>query len=346
MPEQTPLLALFLLLTLPQLTLVHPYLHLLLIAPLLLYVGCQRNLAQANQDPSKSQVETVTKKDAMQFPIFGSAMLLALYILVKIVSKKYIDLLISLYFVVLGAMGLFGAFQPALVQALNAQHLHKHQIAFQYKFWKRDKNQDDKFTAEFTNLDCVFFGICTSFSVWYAVTKEWYLNNLLGSAFAIQGIEMLALSSYAVGCILLCGLFVYDIFWVFGTEVMVEVAKGINAPIKILFPKVLGVKPVPCSMLGLGDIVIPGIFVALMLRFDVKMGISSQPYFFTNFIAYVMGLMATIYVMHRFDSAQPALLYLVPACIGASLLTAVWRGELRALLMHNEEEKKVEGKED
>ena len=34
-------------------------------------------------------------------------------------------------------------------------------------------------------------------------------------------------------------------------------------------------------------------------------------------------------VMHFFDAAQPALLYLVPACIGAALLTAVSRGAPR-----------------
>ena len=68
---------------------------------------------------------------------------------------------------------------------------------------------------------------------------------------------MLSLGSYSTGVILLCGLFVYDVFWVFGTEVMVSVAKGLNAPIKLLFPKALGVTPMPFSMLGLGDIVIP-----------------------------------------------------------------------------------------
>ena len=54
---------------------------------------------------------------------------------------------------------------------------------------------------------------------------------------------MLSLGSFAIGCLLLSGLFVYDVFWVFGTDVMVSVAKGINAPIKILFPKFLGVTP-------------------------------------------------------------------------------------------------------
>lgn len=39
------------------------------------------------------------------------------------------------------------------------------------------------------------------------------------------------------GAVLLSGLFVYDIFWVFGTPVMVTVAKSLDAPIKLLFPR-------------------------------------------------------------------------------------------------------------
>ena len=42
-------------------------------------------------------------------------------------------------------------------------------------------------------------------------------------------------------------------------------------------------------------------------------------------------------VMHVFDAAQPALLYLVPGCLGAALLTAVSRGELQLLLNYSEE---------
>ncbi len=47
-------------------------------------------------------------------------------------------------------------------------------------------------------------------------------------------------------------------------------AKSFDAPIKLLFPRALeeGSKMMPFSMLGLGDIVIPGIFVALVLRYD------------------------------------------------------------------------------
>ncbi len=39
---------------------------------------------------------------------------------------------------------------------------------------------------------------------------------------------------------------------------MVTVAKNFDAPIKIMFPKDLGAEVFQFSMLGLGDIVIPG----------------------------------------------------------------------------------------
>ena len=39
---------------------------------------------------------------------------------------------------------------------------------------------------------------------------------------------MLKLGSFTNGAVLLCGLFFYDIFWVFGTDVMVTVAKKVT----------------------------------------------------------------------------------------------------------------------
>jgi hypothetical protein len=45
---------------------------------------------------------------------------------------------------------------------------------------------------------------------------------------------------------------------VFGTDVMVTVAKSFDAPVKLLWPKDLFAEQLHFSMLGLGDIVIPG----------------------------------------------------------------------------------------
>jgi len=61
-------------------------------------------------------------------------------------------------------------------------------------------------------------------------------------------------------------------------------------------------------MTGLGDIVLPGIVVALLLRFDAHHGRASKPYFWAVYFAYIFGLVFTIVVMHTFKSAQPALL--------------------------------------
>lgn len=321
----------------PQYVLIHPYLHLLILGPLLVWVGCQRSLLETRKAPGESQVEVVSRKDAMQFPLIGSCVLFSLYLVVKFIQKEYLDFLISVYFAGLGAFGLFGAVRPPVNELLGGDRLAQHKVDFNWKVWKANPTEEDRIQFSFSLLDAALFACCAATSVWYAATKAWFLNNLLGCAFSIQGIEMLSLGSYGIGCILLCGLFVYDIFWVFGTDVMVSVAKGLNAPIKIMFPKALGVKPMPFSMLGLGDIVIPGVFVALMLRFDAKQSLASQPYFHVNFVSYVSGLALTVGVMHFFDSAQPALLYLVPACILSSLLTAVARGELSTLLAYSEE---------
>ena len=68
-------------------------------------------------------------------------------------------------------------------------------------------------------------------------------------------------------------------------------------------------------MLGLGDIVIPGIFVALCCRYDDRGGCKTANIFTWAMVGYVAGLGTTVFVMHVFKAAQPALLYIVPALI-------------------------------
>ncbi|CAM9366930.1 unnamed protein product [Choristocarpus tenellus] len=122
---------------------------------------------------------------------------------------------------------------------------------------------------------------------------------------------------------------------------MESVAKSVDGPIKLLFviawadssadPPVA----VKQSMLGLGDIVIPGLFCGLLLRFDAEMakvdsslaenGRFKKPYFHAALLAYMVGLGATVFVMTYFKAAQPALFYLVPACIGITLIVALFR---------------------
>lgn len=200
-------------------------------------------------------------------------------------------------------------------------------------------------------------------TAYYSYTKNWIASNIFGLSFSINAIQLLSLDSFKTGMILLSGLFFYDIFWVFYTPVMVSVATNFDAPIKLLWPRDIieflftQTEGSRFTMLGLGDIVIPGIFVALCLRFDRHMSWKrnpvgqfrstnfSKPYFTANLIAYILGLGLTMAVMHFFKAAQPALLYLSPACILSVLITAVVRGELKDLFAYTTEEDDKDKKE-
>lgn len=118
-------------------------------------------------------------------------------------------------------------------------------------------------------LDIICFIISLGLMAGYVHYKSWMFNNAICIVFCIFALQSAFIGSFQTGMLLLVLLFFYDIFFVFGTDVMLTVAKNVDAPIKLLFPQDLTVDPPKMSLLGLGDIVIPGIFVSLCLRFDV-----------------------------------------------------------------------------
>lgn len=140
---------------------------------------------------------------------------------------------------------------------------------------------------------------------------------------------------------MLWALFFYDIFWVYGTDVMVTVAKNLDIPIKLIFPYLNATGEQKFSMLGLGDIVVPGIFVALCLKFDVDKALNKlkikdtnelkTTYFNTCMIGYFLGIVETFAVMWIFNHPQPALLFLVPMCTLPVAGVAFYGKELKEL---------------
>lgn len=299
------------------------------------------------QKESGEKPETMSHKDAAMFPLIASAALFGLYLFFKIFSKEYINLLLTGYFFFLGVLALCHLMSPLISSLVPAAIPN---IPFHLQFTQGEGDKlEDIINYKFTSHDVVCLGCCSVVGAWYLMKKHWIANNLFGIAFAINGVELLHLNNVVTGCILLSGLFVYDIFWVFGTNVMITVAKSFEAPIKLVFPQDLleqGVSADNFAMLGLGDIVVPGIFIALLLRFDNSLNRNSRTYFYATFIAYFIGLLATIFVMHVFKHAQPALLYLVPACLGTPIFLAVLKGDIGAMFQYedhpSEKEEKAE----
>ena len=196
--------------------------------------------------------------------------------------------------------------------------------------WKitLSKKSEEYFMLSFISPEILLALLSLLASGYHFYSQNWQLSNAIGLSFAFNAISLMRIDSFRTGTILLAGLFLYDIFWVFysskafGKSVMVSVATDFQAPIKLVYPKdglaaFLHASAQGFTMLGLGDIVIPGIFISLALRFDyhlaVQKGLSRlqkksddpgdarsvlprpsgrypKPYFHAVMLSYVAGL--------------------------------------------------------
>ncbi|XP_023337575.1 signal peptide peptidase-like 3 [Eurytemora carolleeae] len=211
--------------------------------------------------------------------------------------------------------------------------------------------------------------------VW-VLTGHWALMDFLGMGLCVAFIAFVRLPSLKVSTLLLTGLLLYDVFWVFFSQyvfsanVMVKVATrpaenpmGIVArklslggsmarnaprlslPGKLVFPSTHNVGHF--SMLGLGDIVMPGLLLCFVMRYDAykkaqaaKLAENGIPlpshwnrlsYFHCSLFGYFLGLLTATISSEVFKAAQPALLYLVPFTL-LPLLTMAWlKGDLRSM---------------
>jgi len=198
----------------------------------------------------------------------------------------------------------------------------------------------------------------------------------MGMGLCVAFIAFVRLPSLKVSTLLLSGLLLYDVFWVFFSQyvfsanVMVRVATrpaenpmGIVArklslgngiarhaprlslPGKLVFPSTHNAGHF--SMLGLGDIVMPGLLLCFVMRYDAykkaqaaKLAEQGIPlpshwyrlsYFHCSLFGYFLGLLTATISSEVFKAAQPALLYLVPFTL-FPLLTMAWlKGDLRSM---------------
>jgi len=352
---------------------IHPAIMTAVSTCLLVYVGCtfSTKICLIEGDKQKEGIETMQQKDAWLFPVIGSAVLLGLYLLFKFFNEKYLNILLHIYFTLIGSFSIGQLIEEKIINKEPFKSMGN-KILFnipKIPYFLSEGGQVNQL-----NVVTFLFGLIIG--IIYFIKKNWILNNILGMAFSIFGIENLMLGEYKVGLILLSLLFFYDIFWVFYTPVMVSVAKNIEGPVKLMFPKLQSAidkmrqekgednqyagkayDPREYNMIGLGDIVIPGVYVALMLRFDIylykkakndisKFGFSfkNMKYFIITFIFYNLGIIITLSSMYFFNHAQPALLYLVPCTLFSSTLLSFQQKDFKDLWKFNEE--KLDKEED
>lgn len=220
----------------------------------------------------------------------------------------------------------------------------------------------------------------------------WFIQDVMGVCFCVLIMGLIQINTIMVASVLLSLVFVYDVFhvlvspYIFGSSVMVDVAMGSSSQSLsycLKYPLEKACKgrfaPLPqllafpwmndfrggFSMLGLGDIILPGLLVSFAARYDAATALvrkcaqasarSSgggdtdhditsgnyslgrlskalfQGYFGPLTIAYGVGLMLAYVVVWTTQTGQPALLYIVPATLGTIFFLGFRRRELSDL---------------
>ena len=206
----------------------------------------------------------------------------------------------------------------------------------------------------------ILFFLCASLSVTWAILRHepyaWVFQDILGCAFCIFMIKIIRLSSFKISSILLMLFFIYDVFYVFITpfltpkreSIMVKIATGgagsgmskERLPLLFKLPKISTPTIGLCfgvnySLLGFGDVILPGFHVGFCAAWDViisfRKSIKLHSYFVSSLIGYSAGLGFTFLAVALTGVGQPALLYLTPSCLFSTLIVAIKRKELRQI---------------
>ncbi|CAG9820513.1 unnamed protein product [Phaedon cochleariae] len=218
--------------------------------------------------------------------------------------------------------------------------------------------------GRFTAAELFSFSLSVFIVCIWVLTGHWLLMDAMGMGLCVAFIAFVRLPSLKVSTLLLTGLLIYDVFWVFfssyifNANVMVKVATRsaenpvgvvarklniggvakeapkLSLPGKLVFPSIHNSGHF--SMLGLGDIVMPGLLLCFVLRYDAyrkSQGLSGSrlTYFHCSLFGYFLGLLTATVTSELFKAAQPALLYLVPFTLLPLLTMAYLKGDLRRM---------------
>lgn len=285
-----------------------------------------------------SGVVDINTTSAVLFVVVASCFLIMLY---KLMSFWFIEILVVL-FCIGGVEGL----QTCLVALLSCCRWFQHAGESFIKV---------PFLGAVSYLTLGVSPFCIAFAVVWAVFRRvsfaWIGQDILGIALIITVLQIIRVPNLKVGTVLLSCAFLYDIFWVFVSKwwfhesVMIVVARGDKSgedgiPMLLKIPRMFD----PWggySIIGFGDIILPGLLVAFSLRYDwLSKKSLREGYFLWAMLAYGLGLLITYVALNLMDGhGQPALLYIVPFTLGTFLGLGMKRGNLKNLWTRGEPER-------
>jgi signal peptide peptidase-like protein 2B len=231
----------------------------------------------------------INMTSALLFVVIASCFLITLY---KLMSHWFVELLVVI-FCIGGVEGL----QTCLVALLSRWFKPAAESFVKVPFFGA--------VSYLTLAVCPF---CITFAVLWGVYRRapyaWIGQDILGITLIITVIQIVRIPNLKVGSVLLSCAFLYDIFWVFISKrwfhesVMIVVARGDKTdedgvPMLLKIPRMFD----PWggySIIGFGDILLPGLLIAFGLRYDwaAKKTLQSG-YFLWSMVAYGSGLLSS-----------------------------------------------------
>ena len=189
-------------------------------------------------------------------------------------------------------------------------------------------------------LITLFIGVISSIYYWLptAMTQKFIISNIIAWSIAMVSLGSISFGSFQTAAILLGGLFLYDVYFVYFSDAMMTVATKVEAPIKFIYPNLSSnVQDYPFSVLGLGDVVVPGLFVRFMNQVDKALKPEKVSYLNVASVAYFVALSVCFYVNKVTNSGQPALFFLDPTLIGSALVASNVNGQFQDVWTYREE---------
>ena len=299
----------------------------------------------------EDSIVVLESSQAILIPIVSSISLLALFYFTSILM-----FVVTLWFIFCSTICSAFTIQPVFGKLFSALGLSANLNVPLYS----------KYFGKVTESHLAAFIFACSATLYWLMFGSLIIHNWLGLSVCIAFISLFQMPSLKITLATLVLLFSSDIFWVFfserifGSNVMLKVAeKQSQNPLKMgaealhFAPKFVELIDLPTkliiknlqkgrndvAMLGLGDIVIPGLFVATTAFFDLslrkkkggqKEGESRRSflssYFSCCIFFYMFSILLAFYMVSAYKHAQPALLYIVPLTTLPVLLKAKVEG--------------------
>ncbi|KAK6260663.1 hypothetical protein SCA6_015137 [Theobroma cacao] len=292
----------------------------------------------------------INTTSAILFVVIASCFLVMLY---KLMSFWFVEVLVVLFCIGGVEVRVSSYTWPANVFSGFVIMLN----IYSFRWFQRFAESFIKvpFFGAVSHLTLAVCPFCIAFAVVWAVYRRisfaWIGQDILGIALIITVLQVVRIPNLKVGTVLLGCAFLYDIFWVFVSKwwfhesVMIVVARGDKSgedgiPMLLKIPRMFD----PWggySVIGFGDIILPGLLVAFSLRYDwlAKKNLRAG-YFVWAMTAYGVGLLVTYVALNMMDGhGQPALLYIVPFTLGTFITLGKKRGDLKILWTRGEPER-------